>query len=108
VTYRLVVHPRVASDTNKVREWYGEISPRLFNEFSGQLESLLDRIIAFPASYAEVRAGFRRASLVRFPFQVFYQITGDRVWVLGVTHSHADPAATLRRVMGRSSGPAPQ
>jgi len=102
VTYRLVLHPQVSADIGNVREWYGAISPRLFNEFGDQLSSLLDRISEYPAIYAEVRAGYRRANLHRFPFQVFYRITGDRVWLLGVAHDHAEPDATMRRIVRRS------
>lgn len=98
----LLVHPALWADVTRVRDWYGEISPRLVDEFSAELVGVIDRIQEYPRLYAEVEGGYRRANLPRFPYQVFYHLTPSLVWILAVFPDRADPQATLARLAGRT------
>lgn len=101
MTCRLSLHPEVWTDVGQIREWYGEISPGLFNDFGRRLADLLDRIGEHPEMYAPAEAAYRRANLSRFPYHVFYVVRADHVWLLGIFHDHAEPEATMRRLVTR-------
>jgi ParE toxin of type II toxin-antitoxin system, parDE len=101
VTSQLILHPEVWEDIGNIRQWYGDISPRLADDFGNQVVRLLDRIAEHPAMYARVEADYRRANLSRFPYQVFYLIATKCVWVLGIFPDRADPRTSLRRLVGR-------
>ncbi len=97
----LIVHPDVFQEINAAREWYDQIAFGLADEFARCLVATLDHIHSNPSMYAAVEATFRKASLRRFPSQVFYWIGTEYVFVLGLYHSHADPKTAMSRVAGR-------
>jgi hypothetical protein len=97
----LILHPEVHQEINTACLWYERASRGLAGEFARCLVVTLDQIHRNPDMYAVIEAGFRRANIRRFPYQVFYRIAAGKVFVLSLSHSHSDPKATLSRLITR-------
>jgi plasmid stabilization system protein ParE len=54
-------------------------------------------------THPEAAGDIHRAFVRRFPYHVIYRIHRDRVNVLAVCHSHADPRAVLARASRREA-----
>jgi plasmid stabilization system protein ParE len=60
-------------------------------------EKAMENICAAPHRYKAVGEGNRKYSLQGFPFDVFYQVTDDRVEVLAVAHHRRRPNYWIER-----------
>ncbi len=84
-------------DTREAKNWYAEQRQGLDLEFRAALDRTIDRIEAFPESYAVVYKDVRRANLHRFPYAVFYHRRESGWFVLGVVHHARHPRLWQRR-----------
>ncbi len=84
-------------DVREAKEWYAEQKPDLDLEFRDELDRTLDRIRAFPESYAAVYKDVRRASLRRFPYAVFYHRRKSDWFVIAVVRHARHPRHWQRR-----------
>ena len=57
-----------------------------------RVELQLRRLEQAPLLYAEVLPGVRRTLLPRFPYGVFFTVSGDLVYILAVIHNARNPA----------------
>jgi len=99
----LLFHPAVRDDIAGVRLWYATISPALKFEFDRCLDAALNQIQRHPRMYAVVEADYRKASLARFPYRVFYRIGPESLVVFEISHEHAHPETVLERVVTRDA-----
>lgn len=99
----LLFHPAVRDDIAGVRLWYSTISPALKIEFDRCLAAALNQIQRHPKIYAVIEADYRKASLPRFPYQVFYRIDPEALLVFEVSHEQAHPEAVRGRVVARDA-----
>jgi plasmid stabilization system protein ParE len=51
-----------------------------------------------PHVHAEIYKGVRRSATRRFPYGVYYRLTGESVTVIAVMHSRRDPRRWQERV----------
>ena len=79
------------TDVENVLSWYRERGHDLADQFLAALDQCLDAIQVNPQASAEVYRDIRRALLRRFPYCVFYIISGQEVVVLACLHGHRDP-----------------
>lgn len=98
----VILHPEIHQELESARKWYDQMSYSLADEFLRCFVVTLDQIYRNPEMYAVVEAGLRKANLRRFPYQVFYGIGVDQVFILGLIHSHAEPKATISRLTSRN------
>lgn len=86
----VLVRPAAAADIHAACDYYRQARSGLDGELIEALDRLFARLEAFPRS-APVVVGYediRRAPLRKFPFAVFYRLTGpDRIDVLRVIHT---------------------
>jgi plasmid stabilization system protein ParE len=63
--------------------------PTISAAFERRLRAVVMRIGAWPESAEEVaeRPGVRVVPLIRYPYKVFYRITGDAVEILYIHHA---------------------
>ena len=97
----LLFHPAVRDDIARIRLWYAAISPGLRIEFDRCLDAALNQIQRHPKIYAVVEADYRKVSLARFPYQVFYRIGPESLVVFEISHEQAHPETVLERVVTR-------
>jgi plasmid stabilization system protein ParE len=102
VSYRLFVHPLARLDILDAVVWYEEQRPGLGLEVSDQVDAATRRAADNPLAFSIVEGTTRRVPCRRFPYAVFFELNGDRLVVLAVTHVRRDPITWRSRT---SPGP---
>jgi plasmid stabilization system protein ParE len=87
----VIIRPEAEQDMTEARDWYEGQRSGLGDEFLVAVEDVFARIGQFPESYAAEYRGVRRVRLRRFPYVVYYRITGGNVEVLAVLHGSRHP-----------------
>jgi len=66
--------------------------PAVYDPFRVRLESVVARIRDWPESAPEVlgRPGVRVVALIRYPYRIFYQRSGDTIEILHIHHVAQD------------------
>ena len=98
MTYRLSIRRRAADDLVGARNWYDEQSDGLGAKFFIRVEQTLDRIAESPQRFPLVTADVRKASVLGFPYKVFFRIRGNTIRVIAVFHHSRDPEMVAFRL----------
>ncbi len=88
---RIRFHPDADAELGEARAWYGYQRKGLDAEFMLCIDEALERIARSPTAYPIIHRQLRRAVVRRFPFAIFYELTGDEIRVTAVFHSRRDP-----------------
>jgi toxin ParE1/3/4 len=91
MSFPIFVRPAARQDLQDGRDWYEGQRPGLGADFVNAVDEVFVRIAASPELYPAEYRGVRRAGLHRFPYVVYYRITGSTVEVLAVIHGSRSP-----------------
>ena len=80
-------------DLDAIAGWLTVHYPAIAPVVGRRIESVVARIARWPASAqrAASRPGVRMASLGRYPYRIFYRVTGDTVEILHIHHAARQP-----------------
>ncbi len=81
-----------STDVLLAREWYDGQRPGLGDDFVRSLERVIDLMSELPEAFPEIAAGLRRALLGRFPYAVYYRVSGDGLDVIACLHTRRSPS----------------
>jgi plasmid stabilization system protein ParE len=87
----LSVSPEAEAEGLEAARWYENRSKGLGAAFLEIVEQTLTRIADNPEQFPVVFRDVRRATLVRFPYGIFFRIRPDRVKILAVFHLARQP-----------------
>ena len=94
---RVRLTPAAAAEVAEARDWYEAASPDTAARFVAEFETLTDRLAANPRQFSAVDGDVRRAGFRRFPYGLFFIITGDEVRVFACFHASRDPRRWQKR-----------
>ena len=95
---RLVLHPKVYSDIDRIMAYYEEVAtPELANEFYAELRDFMVEASEPPESFAIRERDIRRVNLHRFPYHFLFRSTGDVIRILVVRHHSRHASLGIRR-----------
>jgi toxin ParE1/3/4 len=95
---RLVLHPKVYSDIDKIMAYYEQVATRdLANEFYAELRRFMKAAAARPDSFAIRTRDIRRVNLDRFPYHFLFRVVGDEVRILVIRHHSRHPSLGIGR-----------
>jgi len=95
---RLILHPKVYADIDKIMEYYEQIAtPELADEFYAELRHYMEQAAERPESFSIRQRDIRRVNLQRFPYHLLFRIAGDVVRILVVRHHSRRPSFGIRR-----------
>jgi len=95
---RLILHPKVFSDIDKIMEYYEQVAtPELADEFYAELRHWMEQAAEKPGSFSIRENDIRRVNLRRFPYHFLFRIVGDAVRILVVRHHGRRPSFGMRR-----------
>ena len=95
---RLVFHPEVYSDIDKIMAYYEQVaSTDLANEFYFELRDFVTAAAARPKSFAIRERDIRRVNLRRFPYHFLFRLVGDEIRILVVRHHSRHPSVGITR-----------
>jgi hypothetical protein len=98
MAYNLLIKPIVFFDVEEAYNYYNEKSPGLGSRFYNQFLSAIKRIENNPFSYLIIKEPVRRCKIKMFPYKVFYTITGESIFVIGVSHAKRSNAFIKKRL----------
>lgn len=88
---RLIVRPEAARDLNEAFLWYEAQRLGLGDEFLLEIESAFNNIQTNPTDYRVIYRDTRRALVRRFPFCVFFRISGETIVIVACLHGRRHP-----------------
>ena len=96
---RLILHPKVYSDIDRIMERYEQMAgPRLADDFYEELRRFMADAARRPESFSIRDRDIRRVNLERFPYHFLFRIVGDAVRILIVRQHRRHPSlGTSRR-----------
>jgi toxin ParE1/3/4 len=87
---RVVYTTEAIADLDGIFDYIADYYPAAISDaFQNRLHAVIARIARWPESAQEVseRPGVRVAPLIRYPYKVFYRVSGDTVEILHVHHA---------------------
>jgi toxin ParE1/3/4 len=93
---RLVYSRRALADIERIATYYSaKASPAVAQSIESRFVDVIERIRRAPESSPRVaqRSQVRVASVVRYPFRIFYRIRGDVIDILHIRHTSRRPAS---------------
>ena len=96
---RLVLHPQVYSNIDKIMKYYETTTTaQLTDDFYVELQNVMVKTAKQPESFSIRERDVRRVNLERFPYHFLFRIVGEAVRVLVVRHHRRHPSfGTWRR-----------
>ena len=94
---KLVYSRRALTDLNEIAAYYNaSASPAIAESIATRLETVIGRICRLPKAAPRVsqRSQVRVATVVRYPFRIFYRVRGETIDILHIRHTSRRPLAT--------------
>src|SRR5260370_40701610 len=94
---KLVYSRRALADLNEIAIYYAaSASPAIAESIGRRLADVIDRICRMPEAAPRVsqRSQVRVASVVRYPFRIFYRVRDDTIDILHIRHTSRRPLPT--------------
>ena len=93
MTPRLSFHPLAQREIADATAWYERRSPGLGRTFLGAIDDVLEVVVAFPLRFREVRPGYRRVLVRRFPYAIIFEVVpgSTEIRVLECHHQRRRP-----------------
>lgn len=98
MSIQVVVRRGAAADLAEAHSWYEAQRAGLGTQFLDEVEWILERVGAGPLRFPVVFRDTRRALVRRFPYAIYFRLTGDQARVLAVVHQRRDPRIWKQRV----------
>jgi len=92
---KLVYSRRALADLDEIATYYSvHASPAVAKSVERRFIEVIERICGAPGSAPRVsqRSAVRVASVVRYPFRIFYRVRDDAIDVLHIRHTSRRPA----------------
>ncbi|MDR8389932.1 type II toxin-antitoxin system RelE/ParE family toxin [Aliifodinibius sp. S!AR15-10] len=91
MTYQF--HPEAERELFDAVDYYEEREKDLGYDFSNEVYSAIQRILAHPQAWPFIAENIRRALLKRFPYGILYHydMQKEQVFIVAVMHLHREP-----------------
>lgn len=90
MAHEIVFRPQAEDEVIEIRQWYESRRAGLGRQFGEAIDGLVGRVAERPLAYQRVHNETRRAVIARFPYAVYFRLSGNNVVVLAV-HGRQDP-----------------
>jgi toxin ParE1/3/4 len=86
---RVVYTAEALADLDGIFDYIANHYPAISDAFQNRLHAVITRVARWPESAQEVseRTGVRVAPPIRYPYKIFYRVSGDTVEILHVHHA---------------------
>ena len=86
---KVVYITEALADLDGILNYIANNYPAISEAFENRLHAVVARVARWPESAQEVaqRPGVRMVPLIRYPYKIFYQVSGETVEILYVHHA---------------------
>jgi toxin ParE1/3/4 len=95
---KLVYSRRALADLDEIAAYYStRASPAVAKSIEGRLVEVIERICRMPEAAPRVsqRSHVRVATVVRYPYRIFYRLRDDTIDILHIRHTSRRPAGAM-------------
>jgi plasmid stabilization system protein ParE len=85
--FEIIVKPEAEIDLDEAVLWYETELSGLGIRFYNGFENALERIVKSPNAFIEISPEIRRIIIKQFPYKVFYSVSGNKIFVIGIMHA---------------------
>jgi plasmid stabilization system protein ParE len=96
--YVLAFHTLAREEVREAYQYYESEQKGLGQQFIDKLDALFNLLLENPHLFAKDFEEVRKAPMKKFPFSVYYEIVGDKIFVYSVFHQSRKPEDWKRRV----------
>ena len=86
MAFEIVVKPQAWFDLVGAMLWYDSRRESLGREFFKEFEVAIDRTKINPNAFREIIPEVKRILIKRFPYKVFYTVSENTIYIIGVLH----------------------
>ena len=90
------------TDLVEAVEYYNDQEEGLGFELSEEILTTIKRIIQYPEAWPLISKRTRRCRSKRFPYGIIYQIRGETLLIIAVSHLRREPQTWRTRIPKRS------
>jgi toxin ParE1/3/4 len=89
---KVVFTETALADLDDILEYTAENYPSLVSAVESRIRAVIERISIWPLSARQLleRPDVRVVPLIRYPYRIFYRISGDRAEILHIHHASRD------------------
>lgn len=92
-------HPEAETEFLEAIAYYEECAPGLGLDFSTEVRTAIQRILAYPLAWQVLEGEIRRALVHRFPYGVLYAVEENRIWIVAIMNLHRQPEYWQERLV---------
>lgn len=96
--FEIVIKPIVFLDVDDAIAYYEKQSKGLGNRFFKHFLSTLENIQTKPFTYSFVKDPVRRCRIEKFPYKIFYLVSEQNIFIIGLSHAKRSNAFVKRRL----------
>ncbi|RLA06733.1 MAG: type II toxin-antitoxin system RelE/ParE family toxin [Gammaproteobacteria bacterium] len=93
----MLFHPDTEKDIKKSYLWYKKQSSHLGDDFLNELEQSYKLIKEQPNMWLNIRDGYKKFNLNKFPFSIIYKIDNSIIYVVAIMHQKRQPDYWINR-----------
>lgn len=93
-----VLDPLAEEDLKEAASHYEDEVIGLGDDFLDRVYALIERLLVYPESGFLQTKNVRVARVSRFPYDVYYKVDPDRIFVLAIMHQSREPGLWKKRL----------
>lgn len=94
---QIELHPEAEQEYLHAISWYGQRSITAGTRFESAFQQALNKIHDSPRRWTTYFDDVHRYTLHRFPFNIFYRLDAERIFVVAIAHGRRRPDYWLTR-----------
>jgi hypothetical protein len=98
MAFNIIIKPIVFLDTEEAVVYYEKQVNGLGKRFYNQFLHSLNNIQSKPFTYSFVKNPVRRCRVLNFPYNIYYIIAEEDIFILGISHAKRSNAFVKKRV----------
>ncbi len=93
----LIMAPEALREVDEAYGWYEDQRHGLGEEYLSCVDATIQTICRTPELYAKIHNEYRRALVRRFPYAIFYEYAGGKVYIYSIFHTSQNPQKWKKR-----------
>ncbi|MGD0886533.1 MAG: type II toxin-antitoxin system RelE/ParE family toxin [Thermodesulfovibrionales bacterium] len=94
----ITLHPDADEEITEAAQYYEYREPGLGSDLLGEVERAFDQILANPEACQRIGGKVRRKSLWRFPYNLLYAVSPERIRIVAFAHLKRRPFYWRKRL----------